>query len=167
VIFAAAHIKGPHIDWASLAPFIVLTIGALAVLLIGLLRGETARERVVPLLTLITLGVAIAFEIDRFNHPASIISGALAVDDLALVLDFVFAAAAIAVVVLSWRGEAPRTAGHGEYHSTLLFSVLGMAILVSAQNLITLFLGFELLSIPLYVLCAAEIRREGSLESGL
>ena len=42
-----------------------------------------------------------------------------------------------------------------------------MAVLVSAQNLITLFLGIELLSIPLYVLCASETRREGSLESGL
>ena len=42
-----------------------------------------------------------------------------------------------------------------------------MAVLVSAQNLVTLFLGFELLSIPLYVLCASEYRREGSLESGL
>ncbi len=42
-----------------------------------------------------------------------------------------------------------------------------MAVLVSAQNLITLFLGIELLSIPLYILCASETRREGSLESGL
>jgi NADH-quinone oxidoreductase subunit N len=42
-----------------------------------------------------------------------------------------------------------------------------MAILVSAQNLVTLFVGFELLSIPLYVLCASEFWREGSLESGL
>src|SRR5205814_7771205 len=58
-------------------------------------------------------------------------------------------------------------AGQGEFYSLLLFSVLGMAILVSAQNLITLFIGFELLSIPLYILCASEYRREGSLESGL
>ena len=42
-----------------------------------------------------------------------------------------------------------------------------MAILVAATNLVTLFLGFELLSIPLYVLCATELRRERSLESGL
>jgi NADH-quinone oxidoreductase subunit N len=167
MILAAAHVKGPHIDWAGLSPFVVLTIGALTVLLIGLLRGQAARERVVPLATLITLAVAIAFEIARFNHRASIVSGALAVDDLALVLDLVFAAAAIAAVVLSWRGQAPGAAGHGEYHSALLFSVLGMAILVSAQNLVTLFIGIELLSIPLYVLCAAETRREGSLESGL
>jgi NADH-quinone oxidoreductase subunit N len=40
-------------------------------------------------------------------------------------------------------------------------------VFVSAQNLVTLFLGIELLSIPLYVLCASESRREHSLESGL
>ena len=42
-----------------------------------------------------------------------------------------------------------------------------MVVLVGAQNLVTLFLGLELLSIPLYVLCATEMRRERSLESGL
>jgi NADH-quinone oxidoreductase subunit N len=42
-----------------------------------------------------------------------------------------------------------------------------MWVLVAAQNLITLFLGLELLSIPLYVLCATEMRRATSLESGL
>jgi NADH-quinone oxidoreductase subunit N len=77
------------------------------------------------------------------------------------------AVSGIAAVLLSWRSAASREAGHGEYHSLLLFSVLGMAILASAQDLITLFIGIELLSIPLYVLCASEHRREGSLESGL
>ena len=42
-----------------------------------------------------------------------------------------------------------------------------MAVLVAAQNLVTLFIGIELLSIPLYILCASEYWREGSLESGL
>ena len=42
-----------------------------------------------------------------------------------------------------------------------------MAVLVAAQNLVTLFVGIELLSIPLYVLCASELQREKSLESGL
>jgi len=42
-----------------------------------------------------------------------------------------------------------------------------MLVLVEAINLVTLFLGLELLSIPLYVLCASELRRETSLESGL
>ncbi len=165
-ILAAAHLSGPHIDWASFMPFVILGVGALAVLLIGLF-GRVARETVVPLVTIAALVASIVIEVTRLNHPASIISHALAVDGLALVLDMIFAVAAIAAVILSLRESATRIAGHGEYNSLILFSVLGMAILVSAQNLITLFVGFELLSIPLYVLCASEFWREGSLESGL
>jgi NADH-quinone oxidoreductase subunit N len=62
---------------------------------------------------------------------------------------------------------APREASHGEYFALLLTSAAGMWVLVAAQNLVTVFLGLELLSIPLYVLCATEMRRATSLESGL
>jgi NADH-quinone oxidoreductase subunit N len=166
-LLAAARIKGPHIDWAGLSPIVALTAGGLIILLIGLLRSELVRSKVVPVLSLLTFGLALGLEIWRFHHPASIISGALRIDDLALELDMLFAVAAMAAVLLSWRGIAPRESGHGEYHALLIFSVLGMAVLVSAQNLVTLFIGLELLSIPLYILCAAETRRESSLESGL
>jgi NADH-quinone oxidoreductase subunit N len=161
------HLHGPHIDWTGVAPFIALTAGALIVLLVGLLSASFVREHVTPLFTLITIGTSAAFEIVHFHHHASIISRALAIDELALVLDLIFAVAGIAVVLLSWRAVAPGESGHGEYYSLLLFSLLGMEIFVSAENLITLFLGIELLSIPLYILCASESRREGSLESGL
>ena len=114
-----------------------------------------------------TLAVAIGLEISQFHHHRSIISAALRVDDLALILDLLFAISAFAAVLLSWRETAAHEAGHGEYHSLLLFSVMGMGVFVSAQNLVTLFVGIELLSIPLYVLCASNMRREGSLESGL
>ena len=43
----------------------------------------------------------------------------------------------------------------------------GMVIVAGAENLVTLFVGFELLSIPLYILCAAEVRKAPSLEAGL
>jgi NADH-quinone oxidoreductase subunit N len=167
LLLAAAHIKGPHIDWRGLSPIVVLAAGGLIVLLVGLLRPAVVRRQVVPALTVIAFVCSIAAEVWRFHHPASIISGALRIDDLALELDMLFAVGGLAAVLLSWRGVAPREAGHGEYHALLLFSVLGMAVFVSAQNLITLFLGIELLSIPLYVLCASETRREASLEAGL
>jgi len=162
-----AALTGPHIDAAALSPFFVLAAGALLVLLIGLVRGAAAREGAVPIVSLLTLVTTLALVIWRFNHRTQAVAGALAIDDLALVVDFVFIVAALAVVLLSLRAEAPTEAGHGEYHTLLLFSVLGMMVLVSAQNIVTLFLGVELLSIPLYVLCASESRRERSLESGL
>ncbi len=167
VVVVHQHITGPPIDWASLAPMLVLAGGALIVLLFGLLRSEMVRGRIVPLLALATFGGAIAAEIARFHHPATIIAGALRIDDLALIIDIICATSGIAAVIMSLRARAPREAGQGEYYSLLLFSTMGMAILVSAIDLVTLFIGIELLSIPLYVLCAAEHRREGALESGL
>jgi NADH-quinone oxidoreductase subunit N len=164
---ASHHLVGPHIDWSAFSPLVALAVGGLVILLVGLLGPAPIRERVVPGLTIVTLLAAIGLAIWRFHHPASIVSGALRIDDLALELDMLFCAAGIAAVLLSLRGLAPRESGHGEYHALMLFSVLGMAVLVSSQNLITLFLGVELLSIPLYILCASETRRESSLESGL
>ncbi len=167
LLLAAAHLRGPHIDYRGLSPFIALAGGGLLVLLVGLLRSRPVRERVVPALTVAVFGAALGLEIAYFHHHASIISGALETDQLALVLGMVFIVAALAAVAMSWRARAAGEAGHGEYHALLVFSVLGMTVLVAAQNLVTLFLGIELLSIPLYILCAAEHRREGSLESGL
>jgi NADH-quinone oxidoreductase subunit N len=166
-LLAAAHIAGPHIDWAATSPILALTTGGVVLLLVGLLRPAFVREQVVPAMTIVTLLATIGLEIWRFHHPASIISGALRIDDLALELDMLFAGAAIAAVLLSWRALAPRESGHGEWGALIVFSVLGMTVFVSAQDLITLFLGIELLSIPLYILCASETRREGALESGL
>jgi NADH-quinone oxidoreductase subunit N len=181
LLLAAARVHGPHIDWAALSPLLVLTGGGLVVLLVGLLRPAAIRGWVVPTLTIAVFLGAIAAAIAIFHHHVShpraagfcVVAAqncstpALSMDDLALELDMVFSVAGIAAVLLSWRGAAPRQSGHGEYHALLLFSVLGMAVFVSAQNIVTLFLGIELLSIPLYILCAVETRREGSLESGL
>ena len=135
---AAAQIKGPHIDWAALSPILAPAAAGLVLLLVGLLSSALIRERVVPVLTIVGFGAMLGCAIWRFHHPASIVSGALRIDDLALILDMLFAVAGIATVLLSWGGVASREAGQGEYHALLLFSAMGMAVFVSAQNLITL-----------------------------
>jgi NADH-quinone oxidoreductase subunit N len=168
VIAAATQIvHGPHIDVAGLSPLIALGGGAIVVLLVGLLRPRFVREGLVPLLSLVALGATLGLSIWQWNEGKSIISGALRVDSLALGLTALFVIAGMLTVVLSWRALAPRESAHGEYYAMLLASIAGMSVLVQAQNLVTLFLGLELLSIPLYVLCATEMRRASSLESGL
>jgi NADH-quinone oxidoreductase subunit N len=159
--------QGPYVDVAGLSPLIALSGGGIVVLLAGLLRPRFVREQLVPLLALVALGAALGLTIWQWGEEKSIISGALRVDDLALSLTGVFVAAAAFAVVLSWRALAPREAAHGEYYAMLLTSAAGMSVLVQAQNIVTLFLGLELLSIPLYVLCATELRRATSLEAGL
>ncbi len=161
------HLHGPHIDWAALSPIITLTGGGVLILLVGLASNPRIRGRILPLLTIAFFGVAIGRAIVQFHHPASIVSGALRIDDLALELTMLFCVAGIAAALMAWRAEAPRESGQGEHYALLVFSVLGMVVFVSAQNLVTLFLGIELLSIPLYILCATRTRQEASLESGL
>ncbi len=176
---ATTHIVAPYIDWRALSPFVVLTAGGLIVLLVGLLRPAVIRRQVVPALTVLAFLCALASEIWVYHHhpggkggfcliaSTKCTSAPLAMDRLGTEFDMLFAVAGIAAALMSWRAIAPQESGHGEYGALLLFSVLGMSVFASAQNLVTLFLGIELLSIPLYVLCASETRREGSLESGL
>jgi NADH-quinone oxidoreductase subunit N len=167
VIAAAAKVSGPHIDWAGLSPLIAVLGGALVVLLLGLVVSRAARETAVPGLSILSLVIAIGLSVSQWGEREDLIAGAMRLDELTLALTIIFCVAGIAAVLLSWRHIAPREASHGEYHALLLTSIAGMIVLVAAQNLVTVFLGLELLSIPLYVLCATEMRRASSLESGL
>jgi NADH-quinone oxidoreductase subunit N len=167
MIAVAAKAVGPQIDWAGLSPLVAVFAGALVVLLLGLVVSRVARETAVPALSIVTLAIAIGLAVGQWGERKDLIAGALRLDELTLVLTIIFCVAGISAVLLSWRHLAPREAAHGEYHALLLTSIAGMIVLVAAQNLVAVFLGLELLSIPLYVLCATEMRRASSLEAGL
>jgi NADH-quinone oxidoreductase subunit N len=159
-------LSGPHVDFAGLAPLMALLGGAIVVLLVGLLGSGWVRTQLVPTLTLATLGAALGLTIWQWGEEKSILAGALRIDDLSLVLTMILAVGGAATVLLAWRSLAAREAAY-EFYALLLTSIGGMALLAAAQNTVALFIGLELLSIPLYVLCAIEMRREHSLESGL
>ncbi|HEY6761327.1 MAG TPA: NADH-quinone oxidoreductase subunit N [Baekduia sp.] len=167
-----AAVTKPTIDWAGVSPLIALLGGAIVVLLAGLLRGRFIREQLVPFLTIVAFGATIGLGIWQWHDAKDLFvakgsQGALRSDDLTLMIAFIVSVTGIGATLLSWRALAPREAAHGEYFALMLTSAAGMVILAAAQNLVSVFLGLELLSVPLYVLCATEMRRERSLESGL
>jgi NADH-quinone oxidoreductase subunit N len=166
-VVAEAHLKGPHIDFAGLSPLIALLGGAVIVLMFGLIGSRWVRSQLVPFLSLVALGATLGLTIWQWNADKSIVSGALRIDDLGLALNLILIGGGACAVLLAWRSLAAHEAAHGEFHAMLLTSIGGMSLLASAQNTVALFVGLELLSIPLYVLCATELRREHSLESGL
>jgi NADH-quinone oxidoreductase subunit N len=166
-MLATTHLKGPHVDFGGLSPLIALLGGATIVLLLGLLGSRWVRSQLVPTLSLGALGAALGLTLWQWNSDKSIVSGALHIDSLSLTLNLILITGGICTVLLAWRSLAAREAAHGEFHALLLTSVAGMSLLAAAQNTVALFVGLELLSIPLYVLCATEMRREHSLESGL
>jgi len=154
----------PTIDYAGIAPIIALTVGLCVVLLSAVFKPV---RRWAPGLTLLTLAAAAGLLIWQWGESKELVAGALRIDDLSIAISLIAILTAAFCVVLSTREPASEETGVGEYHALLLGSVLGMVLLAEAQNLVTFFVAIETLSIPLYILCAANLRREGSLESGL
>jgi NADH-quinone oxidoreductase subunit N len=163
------HLTPPHIDYQGLAPLFAVAGGSIVVLMASLFRTRWVHRVLVPALTVIALGAAIGLSIWNWDpgDTKPIMEGALAVDTLSLGISMLCYIAGIATVFLSLRALALREAGGGEYFGLMLGSIAGMNVLASSENLVTLFVGLELLSIPLYVLCATEIRKRASLEAGL
>ncbi len=169
MILPLADVAAPVIDYRELSPLMATIGGSIVVLMVGLLRSPFVRQVLVPALAAVSLLAAIGLTIWIWEpgDREPIIEGAIAMDTLTLGVSMLFFVAGLVAIVLSLRAEAAREAAHGEYYSLLLGSITGMVVLAGAENLITLFVGLELLSIPLYVLCATELRRRTSLESGL
>jgi NADH-quinone oxidoreductase subunit N len=150
-LLAQAQVEAPEIDYEALSPLFALVGGSIVVLMVGLLRAGFVRHALVPALAAATLLTAIGLTIWVWEpgEQRPIIEGALTVDTLALGISVLFYVAGLVCVALSLRALAAREAGHGEYYALLLGSIAGMVVLAQASDLITLFVGIELLSIPL------------------
>jgi NADH-quinone oxidoreductase subunit N len=122
-----------------------------------------------PLVAIASLGTAIGLTIWVWESGVRtpIISGELSIDTLALGLSLLFYVSGIVTVILAMRGRTIAAVGGGDTYALLLGSIAGMVILAGAESVIVLFVGIELLSIPLYVMCGMRIRKERSLEAGL
>src|SRR6201992_2994298 len=156
--------NAPHVDYAGLAPLIALTVGVFVILRSGVF---SATKRWAPALTVLTLAATAGLLLWHWDDNISLVSGALRIDDLAISISLIAITTAFFTVLLSVRERAADEAGHGEYYALLIGSGLGLVLLAEAENLVTFFVALETLSIPLYILCATNLKREGSLESGL
>ncbi|HVI97989.1 MAG TPA: NADH-quinone oxidoreductase subunit NuoN [Sphingomonas sp.] len=149
-------------------PEIVLTIGALALMLVAAWGGQASARAVSWVSVLVLLGAGIALA-----GPAS--SGVTAFDGLyhgdafatyAKVL--IYAAAGIAIVMAPRFFE--RTGGDNlrpEYPVLILLSAVGMGMMVSAGDLLSLYVGLELQNLAAYVLASFMRRDTRSAEAGL
>ena len=138
----------------------------LLVFVAGLLaRGEDRR----PVAWLATLGVLAVGVLAAFARPLGPALGGMFVQDgLAIFAKRLFLAATF-IGLLAGLASTDRVFARraGEYHVLILTSLLGMVVLASARDLILLFLAFELMSIPLYVLAGFVKRDAGSVEASL
>lgn len=126
----------------------------------GMLRRLPEVTGVVGILLTLIMTVALWGDRQEAFH------GNIRADRLGLLLTWVIMLSALGTLALSWR-EPAATGRRGEYTALVLLAATGMMLVVTSGDLIVLFLGIELLSVSLYVLCAIEAWRERSLEAGL
>jgi NADH-quinone oxidoreductase subunit N len=135
----------------------MLAVTAVAVLtldLASLRRAEMAvRKRNVGTTAIIGLLASMVVLCQQFNHPRTVLlGGTLAVDDLIVFFKLVILVLAIVTVLISIDYDLGRHVG--EYFAVLLFGTIGMMLLISAEELLTIFVALELTSISLYILTA-------------
>jgi NADH-quinone oxidoreductase subunit N len=145
----------------SLMPLLVLSAGAMLLLLVELLPATAGSDRspALALLLLLLAGAATWFARDlRYRA----FSGMFLQDGFTVFFTLLFVAIALAAVLLSWDYAKRTRTNHGEFYALLLFATAGMIVMAASADLITVFLGLELMSLALYVLVGF---RRGRLES--
>lgn len=159
-------IPRPDVQWLALGPELITAVGSMLVLLVGLGKRPSSRVAVIAL-TLLTLTAALVFAIARFHVTTySAFNGQLDSDELANVGRIIAISSALIAVVFGARGRSD-DGRHGEFHALILAATCGMGLFVAAGSFVSLFVGLELFSIALYVLCALDAERAASLEAGL
>ncbi|MCW2928068.1 MAG: proton-translocating NADH-quinone oxidoreductase, chain [Thermoleophilia bacterium] len=159
-------IDKPELNWIALAPELITGGGAMLVLLVGMGRSSLSRL-LTTWLSLAALAAAITVTLVQFSSSRyGEFAGQLVSDELANVGRLIAAGCGAIAVAMAVRGR-PDDGRHGEYHALLLSAVCGMGLMAASASFVTLFVGLELFSIALYVMCALDAERTASLESGL
>jgi NADH-quinone oxidoreductase subunit N len=153
-------------DLLAILPEIVLTVAAGLVLLIEAFLPRSIRHTASVLLSLVAVAGAAWVRL-TFPLPGLVWSGMLEVDKTASFVDLYILAAVFLTVWMAGPFLKRTNAEHGEAYSLLLLSAVGAMIMACSVDLLPLFLGLELLSIPLYVLNGFLKKVPISIEAGL
>jgi NADH-quinone oxidoreductase subunit N len=154
-------------DLNAVLPTIILAVGGMVLLLGGLITPRRQRSRVVAVLASLVLAAALVSMLLRWDAPVHGFGQAVVLDNYSLFLGTLFASAGIITVLLSFHYLQDRGIDRPEYYALLVFSISGMTLMASANDLTVLFIALELLSIPLYVLAGFARPAPESEESAL
>lgn len=172
------------VDYVAVAPMLIVVAGALVGVLVEAFAPRARRHGIEVVLTLaVLLAALVVLAVWSRDHLAVTVGGALSVDGVALFLQGTLLVLSILSVLVmaerfggvgsdaftpmgastpgSGQEDAATRAGYAtsEVFPLTLFAVFGMMIFVSANDLITMFVGLEVLSLPLYVMTGLSRRR--------
>ena len=156
----------PNINLSIIMPALIVTVTALIVLL-GELVTPPAQKYRLGYPSIVGLVVAMVAALDLWSANASAFSGMVGADHFGLFLTLTILLGAVLSILLSMRFVCAQKIDRGEYYVLLLASVSGMILMATATDLIVIFLGLELLSLPLYILAAFQREKTIWVEAGM
>src|SRR6516162_313727 len=147
-------------------PEMVLAVGAMVLLMIGAYRGQGTT----PLVTTLSICLLVVTGVLVLMLPTGRLTtfgGSFIVDDFARFLKILALIGSVVTLVLSTEFLSDPSRRIFEFAVLVLLSTLGMMVLISAGDMITLYLGLELMSLSLYVVAASNRDNAKSTEAGL
>jgi len=153
-------------DWWALGAVIALSAGVMVLMLLEFFPARPGSARG-PVLALATL-VAAAVSVWRVRDVArSLFGGMFLHDGFTVFFTLLFCGIGAIAVLLSWDYARRTRIDHAEYYALLLAGTLGMIVMAASNDLITIFLGLELMSLALYVMVGFRRSRLDSNEAAL
>ena len=142
-------------DVQAVAPEIIVTVVAMLILVADAMLGRRRAATLLPLITVAGLLIALASTLagapaGRYFH------GFVNVDAFATFFRAVFILLAIFAALVSPEYLARRRVPAGEYYAIICFSTVGAMTIALSADLITLFVGLETMTIPIYVLAGIQ-----------
>jgi NADH-quinone oxidoreductase subunit N len=153
-------------DLMPAAPEIVLACGAMLMLMLGVFMGERSGRFVNSLCILVLVAAAAALIAVPVGQHA-LFSGSFVLDDYARFLKMLTLIGSSGALIVSLDWLAVERQQRFEYGALFLLATLGMLVLISASDLIALYLGLEMMSLSLYVVAASNRDNVKSTEAGL
>jgi NADH-quinone oxidoreductase subunit N len=164
----AAGFKVPYLDYHALAPEIIVGATLVLVLVADVLLEDRHKWVLSNVAGWGLLGAfLVVIELGARSHHASMVGGAYVVDNFSLVLKGLFLLTGYVVLLMSSNYVEEGDYYEGEFYFLILCSLLGMVVMASARDLITIFVALETLSLPAYMLAGWRKRDLKSNEAAM
>ncbi len=154
-----------HIQGTAALPEIFLVVAAMALLMFGVFREKSAD--IVNIAAIVVLGIAVAMVIWGGEGRQEAFGGSLVIDTFARFMKVLTLFGSAVAIVLSVNFMKTEKIERFEYPILVLLATAGMMIMISANDLVALYMGLELQSLALYVVAAIDRDKAKSSEAGL
>jgi NADH-quinone oxidoreductase subunit N len=155
-------------ELTAMLPVLLPAFGGIWVLLqVAVMQRRTLRWCAAQAMVALGLSAASTALLIAEGGRRVILHGALVIDPQALAFHMIFVVVAALTILASVAHLESQGAAHGEFYALILFAVAGMTIMAASENLLSIFIGLELLSIPLYILAGFTRDRVYAIEGAL